>query len=143
MDRFVVSCSHSKTYHLGQRHALWLLTVLLYCSLAAPVQKITPPGDTSALFATGATHLLGFVNAKNNSTGRLSVQDHSLQFQQNGKHGAQVQVQVHVKIGSVRDVFLDGESKQVCGLPMTLGKAAARSAATESSASLPPRTTTL
>ncbi len=29
-----------------------------------------------------------------------------------------------VKIGSVRDVFLGGESKQVGGLPMTLGKAA-------------------
>jgi hypothetical protein len=49
----------------------------------------------------------------------LSVQDDSLQFQQNGKPGAQV------KIGSVRDVFLGGESKQVGGLPMTLGKAAA------------------
>ena len=49
----------------------------------------------------------------------LSVQDDSLQFQQNGKPEAQV------KIGSVRDVFLGGESKQVGGLPMTLGKAAA------------------
>jgi len=49
----------------------------------------------------------------------LSVQDDSLQFQQNGKPAAQV------KIGSVRDVFLGGESKQVGGLPMTLGKAAA------------------
>jgi hypothetical protein len=48
----------------------------------------------------------------------LSVQDDSLQFQQNGKPGAQV------KIASVRDVFLGGESKQVGGLPMTLGKAA-------------------
>jgi hypothetical protein len=48
----------------------------------------------------------------------LSVQDDSLQFQQNGAPGAQV------KIGSVRDVFLGGESKQVGGLPMTLGKAA-------------------
>jgi hypothetical protein len=64
------------------------------------------------------THLLGFANATNNSTGTLSVQDDSLQFQQNGKPGAQV------KIGSVRDVFLGGESKQVGGLPMTLGKAA-------------------
>jgi hypothetical protein len=48
----------------------------------------------------------------------LSVQDDSLQFQQNGEPGAEV------KIGSVRDVFLGGESKQVGGLPMTLGKAA-------------------
>ena len=119
MDRFVVSRSHSKTYHLGRRHALWLSTVLLCCSLTAPAQKITQRGDTSAPFSTRATHLLGFANARNNSTGTLSVQDDSLQFQQNGKPGAQV------KIASVRDVFLGAESKQVGGLPMTLGKTAA------------------
>jgi hypothetical protein len=119
MNRFVVSCSHSKTYHLGRPHALWLSTVLLGCSLTAPAQKITQLGDTSAPFSTRVTHLLGFANARNNSTGILSVQDDLLQFQQNGKPGAQV------KIGSVRDVFLGGESKQVGGLPMTLGKAAA------------------
>ena len=119
MDRCLVSCSHRKTYHLGRRHALWLSTMLICCSLTAPAQKITQRGDTSAPFSTRATHLLGFANAKNNSTGTLSVQDDSLQFQQNGEPGAQV------KIGSVRDVFLGGESKQVGGLPMTLGKAAA------------------
>jgi hypothetical protein len=49
----------------------------------------------------------------------LSVQGDSLQFQQNGKPGAKV------KIALVRDVFLGAESKQVGGLPMTLGKTAA------------------
>jgi hypothetical protein len=49
----------------------------------------------------------------------LSVQDDSLQFQQNGKPAAKV------KIALVRDVFLGAESKQVGGLPMTLGKTAA------------------
>ena len=119
MDRFIVSCRHSKTYHLGRRHALWLSTALLCGSLTAPAQKIPQLGDTRAPFSTRATHLLGFANARNNSTGILSVQDDSLHFQQDGKPGAQV------KIGSVRDVFLGGESKQVGGLPMTLGKAAA------------------
>jgi hypothetical protein len=118
MDRVVVSCSHSKTYHPVRRHAFWLSSVLLCCSLTAPARKITEPGDTSAPFSSRATHLLGFANARNNSTGILSVQDDSLQFQQNGKPGARV------KIGSVRDVFLGDESKQVGGLPMTLGKAA-------------------
>jgi hypothetical protein len=121
MDRFVISCRHRKTYRVGRCHALWLSTVLLCCSLTAPAQKINPRGDTSAPFSTRATHLLGFANAKTNSTGTLSVQDDSVQFQQNGKPGAQVRV----KIGSVRDVFLGSESKQVGGLPMTLGKAAA------------------
>jgi hypothetical protein len=49
----------------------------------------------------------------------LSVKNDSLQFLQNHKTGTQV------KVGSVRDVFLGAESKQVGGLPMTLGKAAA------------------
>ena len=119
MDRFVVSCSHSKTYHLGRRYALWLSAVLVCCSLTAPAQKITQRGDTSVPFSTRATHLLGFANAKNNSTGTLSVQDDSLQFQQNGKPAAKV------KIALVRNVRLGAESKQVGGLPMTLGKTAA------------------
>ena len=119
MDRFVVSCRHSEAHHLGRRHALWLSTVLLCCSLTAPAQKTTQPGDTSVAFSTRATHLLGFANARDNSTGTLSVQDDSLQFQQNGKPGAKV------KIALVRDVFLGAESKQVGGLPMTLGKTAA------------------
>ena len=119
MDRFIVSCSHSKTYHLGRRHALWLSTVLLCGSLTAPAQKMPQLGDTRAPFSTRANHLLGFANARNNSTGTLSVQDDSLQFQQNGKPGAKV------KIALVRDVFLGAESKQVGGLPMTLGKTAA------------------
>jgi hypothetical protein len=48
----------------------------------------------------------------------LSVQDDSLQFQQNGKPAAKV------KIALVRNVLLGAESKQVGGLPMTLGKTA-------------------
>src|SRR6266403_4977470 len=119
MNRFIVSRSHSKAYHPDRRRALWLSTMLICCTLTAPAQKITQRGETSAPFSTRATHLLGFANASNNSTGTLFVQDDSLQFQQNGEPGAQV------KIGSVRGVFLGGESKQVGGLPMTLGKAAA------------------
>ncbi len=118
MDRFVVSRSHSEAYHSGRRHALWLSTVLICCSLTAPAQNPTQRENPSAPFSVRTTHLLGFDNAKNNSTGTLSVQNDSLQFQQNGKPGAQV------RIGSVRDVFLGGESKQVGGLPMTLGKTA-------------------
>src|SRR6266446_3400878 len=118
MDRFVVSRSHSEACHPDRRRALWLSTVLICCSLTAPAQTLTQRGDTSAPFSTRATHLLGFANARNNSIGTLSVQDDSLQFQQNGKSGAKV------KIASVRDVFLGAESKQVGGLPMTLGKTA-------------------
>jgi hypothetical protein len=119
MDRFVVSRAHREAYRPARRHAFWLSSVLLCSSLTAPAQTITQRGDTGAPFSTRATHLLGFANARNNSTGTLSVQDDSLQFQQNGKPGAKV------KVALVRDVFLGAESKQVGGLPMTLGKTAA------------------
>src|SRR5580700_4912217 len=99
MDRFVVSRSHSEAYHPDRRHALWLSIILICFSLTAPAQKTSQPGDTSAPFSTRATHLLGFANAKNNSTGTLSIQDGSLQFQQNGKPCTQV------KIVLVRDIF--------------------------------------
>jgi hypothetical protein len=118
MDRFAVSCSHNNTYQLIRRHALWLSTVLVCCSLTTAAQKMTQPGDTIAPFSTRATHLLGFANARNNSTATLSVQDDSLQFQQNGKPATKV------KIALIRDVLLGAESKQVGGLPMTLGKTA-------------------
>jgi hypothetical protein len=119
MDRLVVSRSHNDAYHPDRREALWLSAALICCSLTAPAQKITQAGDPSASFSTRATHLLGFANASNNSTGTLYVQDDSLQFQQNGKPSEKV------KIALVRDVFLGAESKQVGGLPMTLGKTAA------------------
>ena len=119
MDRFVVSSSHSKTYCLGRRHALWLSTLLLCWSLAAQAQKISQAGNTRASFSIQATHLLGFETAKNNGTGKLSVHDDSLQFKRNGKPGAQI------KIASIHDVLLGSESRQVGGLPMTLGETAA------------------
>jgi hypothetical protein len=119
MVRFVVSRSHREACRPDRRHALWLSIALICCSLAAQAQNITQRLDTSTPFSTRATHLLGFANARNNTTGTLSIQDDSLQFQQNGKPGAKV------KIAWVRDVYLGAESKQVGGLPMTLGKTAA------------------
>lgn len=119
MDRILISRRHSEAYHLNPRLALWLSTVLICLSMTAPAQKTTQQGDTGASFSTRATHMLGFANATHNSNGTLSVQGDSLQFQQNGKPGAKV------KVALVRDVFLGAESKQVGGLPMTLGKTAA------------------
>src|ERR1700726_4020185 len=119
MDLFIVSRSHSAAYHPHRRHALWRSTVFICFSLTAPAQQTSQRGETRAPFSTRATHLLGFANARDNGTGTLSVQGDSLQFQQNGRPGTEV------KIASVRDVFLGAESKQVGGLPMTLGKTVA------------------
>ena len=66
-----------------------------------------------------ATHVLGLPNTKSDCKGTLSTHDNVLRFQQSGKTVAQVD------IASVRDVFLGEESKQVGGLPMKIGKAAA------------------
>ena len=119
MNRSVVPQMPRQARRPELRGVSKFLAVLICCGLAAPAQQMTQPGNTSASFSTRATHLLGFANARNNSTGTLSVQNDSLQFQQNGKPGARV------KIVLVRGVFLGAESKQVGGLPMTLGKTAA------------------
>src|SRR6202166_5380524 len=119
MNRFFVLPMPGQTRRPELRAVSRFLAVLICCGLAAPAQQITQQGKTSASFSTRATHLLGFANASNNSTGTLSMQDDLLQFQQNGMPGA------NVKIASVRYVLLGAESKQVGGLPMTLGKTAA------------------
>ena len=99
------------------RPTLGLLILLIGCSAAVLAQNASQP--TTAPFSCHATHVLGFEGAKSNTSGTLSIQDKALQFQKNGKPAVQV------KIASVQDVSLGEQSKQVGGLPMTLGKAAA------------------
>jgi len=81
-------------------------------------QNAGEPTNLTAVFSIRATHLLGFESARNNSMGTLSIQERALQFQKGSEPA------VHVMITSVQNVFLGDESKQVGGLPMTLGKAA-------------------
>ena len=99
-------------------HAVRMLVILMFSSPAAVAQNAAQEGNTATPFSVRATHLLGFEGTKNNCNGTLSLQDGALQFQQNGKPAAQI------RIDSVRNIFLGGESKQVGGLPMTLGKEA-------------------
>jgi hypothetical protein len=91
---------------------------LICCGLTAAAQNSTQL-KASKPFRIRVSHLVGFEDAKSNCSGALSSQNDSLQFQQTGKSGA------HIKIASVRDVFLGEESRQVGGLPLTLGEAAA------------------
>ena len=109
-----------KHIHLSKKRAgRGSLAVLICCSLAVPAQTTTHTEDTGSVFSIRATHLLGFEDAKSDCSGTLAIRHDLLQFQQNDETPAQV------KIGSVRNVALGEESKQVGGLPMTLGKAAA------------------
>ena len=110
--------NHRNSYFVG--HALIRVWALLFCSsLGALAQSTAPPVNASAPFSIPATHLLGLENTKSNCNGTLSIQGDALQFQQGGKPGTEV------KITSIHAVFLGGESKQVGGVPMKLGKAAA------------------
>jgi hypothetical protein len=95
--------------------ALGLLLLLVGCS-AVFAQDASSP--TASPFSAHATHLLGFEGARGNAGGTLSIEGDALQFQKSGKPA------VEIKIASVRDVVLGEQSKQVGGLPMTLGTAA-------------------
>ncbi len=118
MDRLFILKNHRNNYFVG--HALIRVWALLFCSsLGALPQNTAPPVSASAPFSIQATHLLGLENTKSNCNGTLSIQGDALQFQQGGKPGSEV------KITSIQAVSLGGESKQVGGVPMKLGKAAA------------------
>lgn len=118
MDHLFILRNHRNSYFVG--HALIRVSALLLCfSLGALAQSAAPPVSASAPFSIRATHLLGLENTKSNCNGTLSIQGDALQFQQGGKPGTEV------KLASIQAVVLGGESKQVGGLPMKLGKAAA------------------
>ena len=98
------------------RPALGLVALLIWCSAMAFAQNVSP--STNPPLSIRATHVLGFGSAANNASGTLSFRDDALQFQKDGK------VPVEISVASIQDAFLGGQSKQIGGLPMTLGKAA-------------------
>ena len=100
------------------RSAVMVLLLLLMCTSALYSKTVTESSNSTVMFSVRATHVLGFEGAENNSTGTLSIQDRALHFRREN------QPAVQVTIASVQDVFLGDESKQVGGLPITLGKAA-------------------
>ncbi len=99
-------------------HRVWAYLILLIGSaVAALAQNASQPTNVTAPFSAHVTHLMGFEGAANNAGGTLSIQGGALQFQKNGKPA------VGVSIASVQDVFAGDQSRQVGGLPATLGKA--------------------
>ena len=95
-----------------------VMPLLILFTVSTFGQNAGEPTTLTPVFSARATHLLGFESAGNNSTGTLSIQDRVLRFQKGSEPAVQV------AIASVQDIFLGDESKQVGGLPMTLGKAA-------------------
>ncbi len=113
MNRRIISTRHTPGLFL-------VCLLLLWCSAAALAQSAGQSAKSTTPVSIRGTHLLGFESAKNNANGTLSIQEDALQFQKDGKPTEQVQV----KVASVQDIFLGGQSKQVGGTAMTLGKAA-------------------
>jgi hypothetical protein len=103
--------SHSKSRFIGT-----FLVLLIACSVAV----LADDGSQQKSLTLNArvTHLLGFAGAHENAKGDLSIEGDVLRFEKTGKPTEQV------KIGSIQDVFLGEQSKQMGGTPMTLGKAA-------------------
>jgi hypothetical protein len=94
----------------------------LFLCVLALAQVATPPVVTVSLdkgpTSVRARHLMGFEATRSNATGTLTIQLDSVQFQKTGTPAAEI------KIASVQDISLGSKSRQVGGLPMTLGKAA-------------------
>ena len=103
----------------GGRPLLSLWALVLCSGIGALAQSPAAQLNANAPFSVRATHVLGLPNTKNNCQGTLSIQNNALRFQKHGNPDAQV------NIASVRALFLGEESKQVGGLPVKLGKAAA------------------
>ena len=80
-------------------------------------------GSDKADFATTsyvvhARAILGLEKISSNATGELSVEDGALLFRTTGGRTARI------PMGSIQDVFLSQEDKQMGGTPMALGRAA-------------------
>lgn len=119
MNRRVVPVEHTPHGSMLMPHRVWAYLILLIgCVVGALAQNANEPTNVTAPFSARVTHLLGFEGAANNAGGTLSIQGGALQFQKSGKPA------VEVSIASVQDVFAGDQSRQVGGLPMTLGKAA-------------------
>ncbi len=93
------------------------LILLLWCGTLMLAQSTGGPTSSAPVSEIRATHLLGLEGASNNAIGELSIKDNELQFRKRGRPTVQL------NIGCIQEVSLGEESRQVGGLPMTLGKA--------------------
>lgn len=98
--------------------ALVYLAVLFLFWGAALAQEGNAP-KSEQVSEIRVTHVLGFESVKANSTGKLSIQGDDLQFQKGED------TPVRINIVSMQNVSVGESDKQVGGVPMTLGKAAA------------------
>jgi len=116
MNCITVPWNHRTPGSFRRSHLILGFLVLLVGCSGAVAQDTSQPANST--FTMSVTHLLGFEGAPTNANGTLSMQDGILRFQKTGKPPAEV------KIASIQNVYLGGQSTQVGGVPMTLTKAA-------------------
>ena len=93
---------------------------LVICGVTGVKAQNQSPADTSNASGTlRVRHVLGFENISNNAQGDLSIQGADLRFQKTQGSPAQV------AIGSIQNVTIGQEDRQVGGVPLTLVKTAA------------------
>jgi len=118
MNRMAVSSKYDPNAGCLINRLLAYTILLVWCSTAMLSQNPSVPVSVAGSPGIRVTHVLGLEGVSGNTTGNLTIEDNTLQFQKSG--GATNQV----SIASIQDVFLGEQSKQFGGLPMTLGKAA-------------------
>jgi hypothetical protein len=118
MNRNAVASEHTPDSH-SVTFRIACLILLVWCSTVLLAQNSGGPTKSGNDSVIPASHVLGFESASRNAKGKLSIQDNALQFQPGG--GA---ASVQIGIGSIQDIVLGEQDKQVGGVPMALGKAA-------------------
>ena len=119
MMQRLVSSEYTRSVHFSISPWLACLMLLVCFSTGLIAQNPSEAENPAADFRMRVTHVLGLTGVSNNANGNLSIQEGALQFQSGGSPDAQI------SIGSILDVFLGEQDKQVGGTAMTVGKIAA------------------
>ena len=119
MMQRLVSSEYTRSVHFPISPWLACLMLLVWFSTGLIAQNPSEAENPTTDFRMRVTHVLGLTGVSNNTNGNLSIQAGALQFQSGGSPDAQI------SIGSIQDVFLGEQDKQVGGTPMTVGKIAA------------------
>jgi hypothetical protein len=117
IERLVPS-EYTPDAHFPVIPTLACLMLLAWFCMGLTAQNPGGAKDSAAGSLLRVTHVLGLERIPNNANGNLSIQGDALQFQRD--EGPPVQI----TIGSIQDVLLGEQDKQVGGLPMALGRAA-------------------
>ena len=108
-----------RSFSSGQSGQILACLMVLGCYSTGLIAQEHDGAKTPASGSTlRVTHVLGFEGMSNNANGDLSIQGDALRFQKSDRSSAQI------TIGSIQDVSLGEQDKQVGGLPMALGRAA-------------------